>query len=124
MVKFKFGFLGFIVASLFGANIAVAGPLAPVGSLTELKIETTQKDVIQVKGCHGKKKWHWVKKWGKKAWHRHGYNCKPHHAKPPKPKVHCHKKWKLHWHKGWGGLWHKHPGQYCGYKKKPVVQYY
>ncbi len=121
MVKFKFGLLGFIVASLFGANIALAGPLAPVGSLADVTIEAAPQDVVKVKGCHANKKWHWVKKWGYKAWHRHGYNCKPKHAKP---KVHCHKKWKKHWHKGWGNKWHRHPGQYCGYKKMPPVQYY
>lgn len=122
----KFKFLAVVVAMfapLMAFSTAQAASVAPSNSVEAVKGQIQQNsNIVQVKGCHGNAKYHWVGKWGTKAWHRHGYNCNPKPVKKkwkPKKKKwgHCHKAFKKHWHGGWGGGWHRHVGPNCWPKK-------
>ncbi len=119
-----FGFAAFIAASILSLGIATAAPLSQ-GVTTDTQVEALDANphIVKVKGCHSNKKWHMVYKWGKKAWHRHNYNCQP---KPVKKKKwgHCHRKWKKHWHKGHGSNWHRHAGPNCHYQWGKKHNYY
>lgn len=112
MSKFKFGLLGMVIASLLSIGNVQATPANGL-SVGDIMTEalTVNPHIVKVRGCHSNKRWHWVKKWGKKAWHRHKYNCKP-----VATGRHCHKKWRKHWHKGWGTKWHRHRGATCFYQ--------
>lgn len=123
-----FGFTAFITAGIFSLllslGIATAAPLSQgVTSDTQVEVLGANPHIVKVKGCHSNKKWHMVYKWGKKAWHRHNYNCQP---KPVKKKKwgHCHRKWKKHWHKGHGSNWHRHAGPNCHYQWGKKHNYY
>lgn len=105
--------------------IAAFMTMSPVNAAPQIPLDKTGKIIakseapeflVKVKGCHGQKAYHWVKKWGKKAWHKHGYNCKPKWAKKKKWGGHCHRGLAKHWHKGHGKHWHKHKGSSCWYK--------
>ena len=112
-----------LVLGLFLNGSALAKPLIPLDSLNKvIEQATTNHYLHKVKGCHGKRKFHMVHKWGFKAWHRHNKYCKPKPAK--KPGKHCHGKWKHHWHSGWGTHWHRHAGPNCYYQKGIVKSYW
>ncbi len=128
-----FGVTAFIAASilslLLSLGIATAAPLSQ-GVTTDTQVEALDANphIVKVKGCHSNKKWHMVYKWGKKAWHRHGYNCQPKHVKKKKWKKkkwgHCHRKWHKHWHNGRGSKWHRHAGPNCHYQWGKKHKYY
>lgn len=87
----------FIVASIFSLTSASAAPLTQVGkSDTMFEVLTTNSDIVKVKGCHKSRHRHWVPQWGKKTWHRHGYNCKPKYAGKKHHKKHHKKHYKKH----------------------------
>ena len=116
--KFKvFGFVSFIAASILSLGIATAAPLTQ-GVPSEQLVDALDANphIVQIKGCHSNSKWHKVHKWGKKAWHRHNYNCQPKPVKKKKKYGHCHKKLSKHWHKGHNSNWHRHAGPNCHYK--------
>lgn len=124
-MKFKlFGFVAFVAASLFSLNIATAAPLSQVIPAEKMaEALEANPNIVNVKGCHSNKKWHMVYKWGKKKWHRHGYNCQPKHV-VKKKWGHCHKNWKKHWHKGHGKNWHRHAGPGCHYQYGKTHHHY
>lgn len=112
--------LKILAAALLGAATCI-----PVASSAAPAAPQVQVDglVVQVRGCHSEREYHYVPELGRSAWHYHRRSsCRP--VEVPRAERDCHRHAERHYLRGYGHVVHRHVGSDCRVRILRQSDYY